>query len=114
MFLRGTFITESTLTSFMTTNGIKTTKKKSGFWRGQLSGASWSLTWLQEKGREWKEERGRRDLGQRGSPHRFHFHGGRAGAEVGPAGMGDIQAFHHQRGEREALLRPQKLMAGPV
>lgn len=72
------------------------------------------MTWLHKKGRVVVDrERGKRKLGQGGSLHRLHLPGGRAGTEVGPAGIGDTQAFHHQQGVRGASVRLSKLMAAP-
>lgn len=64
MFLRGTFITESTLTSFMTTNGIKTTHTKKIWFleraaqRGLLESDLAAQEWAGVVGRERKERAG--------------------------------------------------------
>lgn len=59
MLFRGAFITECTLTSFMTTNGIKTTKKISGFleWAAQCGLLESDLAAQEGAGVVGREER---------------------------------------------------------
>lgn len=113
MFFRGTFITWSTLTSFMTANGIKATKICSS-WNGQLSGASWSLTWLHRKG--WREERGRRKLGPPREEARTDSTFMVGGLELrwGQLGWEKSRPFITSREQGGASLRPGRLVAEPV